>query len=90
MNEVVAGGASLTTMVASNTILQTLVDDSQRGRLMSLFGMIFMGAMPLGALLHGKIASLFSAPMAVLAGAAVTAVAGLVFARRQPDRPERT
>ena len=87
---VVAGGASLTTMVASNTILQTLVDDSQRGRLMSLFGMIFMGAMPLGALLHGKIASLFSAPMAVLAGAAVTAVAGLVFARRQPDRPERT
>lgn len=85
----VTGAASLTTMVASNTILQTLVDDAHRGRLMSLFGMIFMGAMPVGALIHGKIASLYGAPSAVLAGAAVTAAAGLVFGRRQSERGTR-
>ena len=85
---VVIGAAGLTTMVASNTILQTLVDEAHRGRLMSLFGMTFMGAMPLGALIHGKIASLYGAPTAVLVGAAVTAVAGMVFARRPAAHPE--
>ncbi len=81
---VLTGGTSLTAMVGTNTILQTLVDDERRGRLMSLMGMTFMGALPVGAILFGKAASFIGAPITLLLGATVCGAAGLVFAWRLP------
>lgn len=80
----VAGAAGLIAMVGTNTILQTLVDDARRGRVMSFFGMTFMGAMPLGALLYGKAASTIGAPQTVMLGAFVCGIAGLAFGIRLP------
>ncbi len=46
----------MTQMAAGNTLLQTLVEDRMRGRVMSLFTMAFMGMMPVGALITGHLA----------------------------------
>src|SRR5262249_41038859 len=49
----VAGAGFMVQMASSNTILQTIVDDAKRGRIMSLFVMAFMGMAPFGSLLAG-------------------------------------
>jgi MFS family permease len=80
-----AGMAGINVMVGSNTILQTLVEDRLRGRVMSLMGMVFMGSMPLGALLYGKAADGLGAPLAVTIGASGCILAGLVFRFHLPE-----
>jgi len=58
MAALVGVGFCMMTQVASgNTLLQTIVEDEKRGRVMSLFAMAVMGMMPLGALLTGTLAS---------------------------------
>lgn len=79
-----AGMAAINVMVSSNTILQTLVEDRLRGRVMSLMGMVFMGAMPLGTLLYGKVAGEIGAPYALVLGASGCMTAGLVFRYHLP------
>lgn len=49
----VAGWGMITNFASANTILQTLVDDDKRGRVMSFFGMAFVGMMPFGVLIAG-------------------------------------
>jgi MFS family permease len=52
----------LVQMASSNTLIQTLVEDHMRGRVMSLYSMAFMGMVPLGGLLAGLMARLIGAP----------------------------
>ena len=54
-----AGFALMMHMAASNTVLQTIVDEDKRGRVMSLYTMAFMGMAPLGSLLAGALAERF-------------------------------
>jgi len=49
-------------MASSNTILQTIVDDDKRGRVMSLYATAFMGMAPLGSLVGGSLAGWIGAP----------------------------
>src|SRR5262249_49923732 len=51
----VAGFSLMALTTASNTVLQTIVDEDKRGRVMSLYAMAFLGAMPLGSLLAGSL-----------------------------------
>ena len=51
------GMAMMTQMAASNTVLQSIVDDDKRGRVMSLFGVAFFGTVPFGSLLGGALAT---------------------------------
>ena len=44
-------------MAASNTVLQTIADDTKRGRVMSFYTVAFMGMTPFGSLLSGWLAS---------------------------------
>jgi len=55
-----AGWGMITNFAAANTILQTIVDDDKRGRVMSLFAMSFMGMTPFGVLIAGAMASRLS------------------------------
>jgi hypothetical protein len=65
-------------LASTNTILQTIVPDELRGRVMSLY-MLDRGFMPLGALFAGVTAHFIGAPMTVTTmGAAVIALALLV------------
>jgi MFS family permease len=53
----VCGFAQVAQMASGNTVLQTIVDDDKRGRVMAFHAMAFMGTMPLGSLLAGSLAS---------------------------------
>jgi dipeptide/tripeptide permease len=70
------GSGFMVPMSAANTLLQTLTPDHLRGRVMSLFLMMFMGAPPLASLLSGSLASHIGPPMTVgLTGVACLASA---------------
>lgn len=71
-------------MAPSNTILQTIVHDEKRGRVMSFYGMAFLGMVPFGSLLTGYLAAHIGAPRAMMFNGAVCIVASLSFARRLP------
>jgi MFS family permease len=60
------GGAMMTQMAASNTILQTIVQDDKRGRVMSFYSMAFLGMAPFGSLLAGTLAHHIGAPRTVV------------------------
>jgi len=72
-------------MAASNTLLQTLVDDDKRGRVMSFYTMAFFGMMPLGSLAAGVFGSRIGAPATVTWGGVATIVAVLLYAYKLPD-----
>jgi len=55
-------------MAASNTVLQTIVDEDKRGRVMSFYTMAFMGTAPFGSLLAGSVAERIGAPHTLLFG----------------------
>lgn len=75
------GGAGLMIQIASsNTIVQTIVDDDKRGRVMSFFMMAFLGTAPFGSLLAGSLAQRFGAPAALLLGGAGCILGAGVFA----------
>jgi MFS family permease len=65
-------------MSASNTLIQAMVPDELRGRVMALYSMMFMGMAPFGALLGGAIADRLGAPVTVAVGA-VASLGGAVW-----------
>ncbi|HET6421267.1 MAG TPA: MFS transporter [Geobacteraceae bacterium] len=76
-----AAGLGLVVQVASgNTILQTIVDEDKRGRVMSLFNMAFLGMAPFGNLLAGGMASGIGVPFTLLLCAVVCLAGSLRFA----------
>lgn len=81
---VLAGFGMMTQMASSNTVLQTLVDDDKRGRVMSFYTMAFMGTAPLGSLLAGTLAARIGAPATIAFGGACCITAGIIFSRRLP------
>lgn len=76
---VVAGFGMMTHIIASNTILQTLVDDDKRGRVMSFFTMALMGMTPFGSLAAGFLASKIGAQATVRLGGEACLLGGLAF-----------
>jgi MFS family permease len=83
------GTAMMTQMGASNTLIQTMTPDSLRGRVMSVYSMMFMGMAPAGALLAGVMADRFGAPFTVAAGGVVAIAGSIAFSLHLPAlRPE--
>jgi MFS family permease len=81
---VVTGFAMMLLMAGCNTLLQTVVEDDKRGRVMSLYAMAFMGIVPLGSLLAGSSASWLGAARAAGLSGAGCIAGSLVFAWRLP------
>jgi MFS family permease len=81
---VCAGCAMIVQMAASNTLIQAMVPDELRGRVMAVYTMMLMGMGPAGALVAGRIADSVGAPVTVAVGGAITMLAALVFAMRLP------
>ena len=70
----IAGMGMMQGMAGSNTIIQTLVPEDKRGRVMSYYTMAFVGMAPFGSLLAGSLANAIGAPWTVIVnGAAVIA-----------------
>jgi MFS family permease len=69
----VAGAGMMQGMASSNTIIQTLVDEDKRGRVMSYYTMAFMGMAPFGSLLAGTMAhAIPSTPVWIFTGMVLT------------------
>ena len=79
-----AGFCMMLEMAASNTLVQAMVPDRLRGRVMAVYAMMFMGMAPLGALMAGALAAPIGAPATVAVGGAACVVGGLVFWARLP------
>jgi MFS family permease len=80
-----SGFGMMVLLTSSNSILQTLVDDEKRGRIMSLYTMAFMGTVPFGNLLHGFLASLIGAQNTFLIGGTCCVIGSILFARQLPS-----
>ena len=78
------GFAMIVTMAAGNTILQTIVEEDKRGRVMSLYTMAFMGVAPLGSLLAGGLASGIGTRWTLALSGLLSAIGGLMFAFKLP------
>lgn len=76
------GGVLL--MASSNTLVQTLVEDDKRGRVMSFFAMAFTGTMPLGNLMMGALAGKLGAASALMLGGSACLLVVLLFHRQIP------
>ena len=83
------GLAMMTQMGASNTLIQSMTPDHLRGRVMSVYSMMFMGMAPVGALLAGVLADRLGAPVTVAIGGAIAIVGSIIFGLRlRALRPE--
>jgi MFS family permease len=83
------GLAMMTQMGASNTLIQSMTPDHLRGRVMSVYSMMFMGMAPVGALLAGVLADRLGAPVTVAIGGAIAIGGSIVFRLRLSAlRPE--
>ena len=80
----VAGMGMMQGMAASNTVIQTIVSDDKRGRVMSYYTMAFMGMAPFGSLLAGTLAHHFGAPHTVMITGSVVLLGAAWFATRLP------
>lgn len=81
---IAAGAAMMVQMASCNTLIQAMVPDQLRGRVMALFSMMFMGMSPIGSILAGWLAERIGAPTTVVLGGVVCVAAAGVFAWRRP------
>ena len=80
----VTGFGMMQGLTTSNTILQTLVDEKMRGRVMSYYTMAFVGMAPFGSLLAGAMAHALGAPRTVIMSGFACMLGGLLFWSRMP------
>jgi MFS family permease len=72
-------------MAASNTLLQSMVPDQMRGRVIALYSMMFMGMAPFGAFFAGAIAHHVGAPWTVAIGGVACIAGAIVFGMDLPN-----
>src|ERR1700677_5037099 len=80
----VTGFGMMQGMAASNTIIQTVVPEDRRGRVMSYYTMALVGMTPFGSLLAGSLAHLLGAPHTVIITGSVVILGGIWFATQLP------
>ena len=79
------GYSMMLQMACSNTLIQTIVPDHLRGRVMSLYSMMFMGMAPFGAFFGGALANRVGAPMTVAVGGIACVFGAIWFGRALPE-----
>ncbi len=80
-----AGVTMMLQFTATNTLIQAMVPDRLRGRVMSVYSMMFLGMAPVGALLAGALAARIGAPVTVMLGGLTCLIAGTIFKRNWPS-----
>lgn len=80
----VIGLGSILLISSSNTVIQTIVEDDKRGRVMSLFTMSFLGVVPFGNLLAGSLAESIGAPSTLVIGGIFCIAGSVLFCKHLP------
>jgi MFS family permease len=70
----IVGFSNVLYLATTNTMIQTIVADELRGRVISIYTLIFLGGMPLGNLIVGAVAQYFGAPVTVILGSVICLV----------------
>lgn len=85
---VVVGFSMIVVVASCNMVLQAVVDEDKRGRVMSFYVMAFTGAAPVGSLLAGALSSTAGAPLTVFICGSACMVSGIAFTLRLPALKE--
>jgi MFS family permease len=80
----VVGMSMITQAASTNTLIQSMVPDALRGRVMAVYAMMFMGMSPIGALLQGALAERIGAPYTLVIGGFICVAGAIVFNIRLP------
>ena len=80
----IVGGSQQLILAGSNTVVQTVVDEDKRGRVMSLFMIAGLGVAPFGSLLTGSVAELIGAPTTLAINGSILLLSVVYFALRMP------
>jgi MFS family permease len=75
-------------VAVTNTLLQNLVSDEMRGRVMSMFMLSFIGTMPIGNLIAGAVSQRFGVQRTLAAGGLIIAIFVSLLAARSPSLRE--
>ena len=78
----ITGFGIMVQVASSNTLLQTIVDDNMRGRVMSFFAVSFMGMAPFGSLLAGSLAGMMGVANTLMLGGICCVMGATVYARK--------
>lgn len=81
----VTGYSMMQQMAASNTIMQTIVHEDKRGRVMSFYTLSFLGVAPFGSLMAGGVASRLGAPLTVIIGGVLCILVAIWFSLQLKD-----
>ncbi len=79
-----AGSGMMLHLASTNTLLQTISDESKRGRVMSFYTMGFRGMSPFGSLIAGGLGSLIGAPLTLLISGLTCTAGAILFIRKLP------
>jgi MFS family permease len=82
---VVGGLGFMTQNATANTLVQTTVPDALRGRVMSVYMMVFLGFFPIGSLIAGAVAERFGVPVGAALGGVIALAYSLYLAWRLPE-----
>ncbi len=82
---VVTGFGMMQQLAASNTVLQTIVQDDKRGRVMSFYSIAFQGIAPFGSLFAGLVAARIGAPFTLAIGGSCCIAGALWFVTKLPQ-----
>jgi MFS family permease len=80
----IVGGGMMVTMASTNTVLQTIVEERLRGRVMSFYTMAFLWTAPIGSLIAGVVADRVGPTNTILIGGVACILGGAWFAVRLP------
>jgi len=83
------GFGMMVQMASCNTLIQTIVDDDKRGRVMSFYSMSFMGTAPFGSLMAGGMASRIGAPNTLIIGGIACILGAIAFASQREKMRDR-
>lgn len=84
----VAGFSMMVQLASSNTVVQTIVEDNKRGRVMSFYAMCFLGVVPFGGLLNGFLAQRIGAPITLMIGGIFCLIGAILFATKSSQVKE--
>jgi MFS family permease len=82
---IATGFGMMQQMAATNTILQTIVEDDKRGRVMSFYTLSILGVTPIGSLMAGVVAARYGAPATLVLGGICCAAGALWYFERLPE-----
>jgi MFS family permease len=78
------GFGMMVQMASCNTVIQTIIDEDKRGRVMAFYTISFMGTAPFGSLLAGAVASKIGAPHTILLSGIFCLIGAWMFRRELP------